>query len=525
MNLVQHYADQAALRLPDKEAVIDGRGAALSYRDLTAGANRLAQALAAHGVRPQDRVALCLQRSPHCIVAILGVLKAGAVYVPLDPRAPAERWSVILQDCRPRTVIADPSTAPALAGLRSADAAAPLVCLGGNPPPGMAECIGAAEIGRYPDLCPILHADPQDLAYILYTSGSSGRPKGVMITHGNVVDYIDWAVRCFGIREQDRILGTAPFHFDMSTFDIHCALKAGATLCIATEDLLLFPEKLTRFMEAQKVTIWKGISSLVMYLARAGIAQPGRLPALTQVLFGGEELPGRYLRQWMLAFPEKKFCNVYGPTETTGISMYHPIDQVPADEERIPLGRPAKGAEILLLAEDRSLCPAGEIGELGIAGAGLGRGYLNDPERTARSFVPHPWRAEEKLYLTGDLARQREDGAFEFLGRKDNQVKIMGYRIDLADIEQAMLRVDGVEETAVLFTPARERDLNELVGFFVADEAVTAGDLTAQLRQRLPAYMLPKRLVRLNRMPRCPRGKINRHDLALFLPAADRPPC
>ncbi len=514
--LVQHYADAAARRRPDKEAVVDGHGA-LGYRELVAAANRLARALAACGVRRHDRVALCQQRSRHVIVAILGILKAGAVYVPLDHKAPPERWRCILEDCRPRAVIGDPATVAALAALGSGDLR-PLFCLGGEPPAATA-CTSAAQIEGFSDSPPDGGGDPEDLAYILYTSGSTGMPKGVMITHGNVLDYIEWATECFAIGERDRILGTAPFHFDMSTFDIHCAMKAAATLCIAGDELLLFPEKLARFMEAQRITIWKGISSLLLYLARAGVLRPERFPTLKQVLFGGEALPTRYLRQWLRTFPDKQFCNVYGPTETTGISMFHPVEQIPADDQqRIPIGKPAKGAEILLLNEDLTLAQAGEIGELGIAGAGLGLGYLHDEEKTARAFIPHPYRPGERLYLTGDLGREREDGLIEFVGRKDRQVKIMGYRIDLQDIEQTMLALAGVEEAAVLFLPSRERDLNELAGFFVADPAVTVPALSAHLRQKLPGYMLPKRLMRLNRMPRCARGKISRQELASILP-------
>jgi D-alanine--poly(phosphoribitol) ligase subunit 1 len=518
--LVQHYADESACRAPDRIAVLDGT-VRLGFDELVASANRLAHCLKNLGVVRQDRVAICLPRSVHCLIAILGVLKADAVYVPIDPKAPAERSNRILEDCRPKVFIGDPTILPRFASFRSQSGGA-VICLGGFSPAisNLAD-VNETELGKYGHHPPCYRNEEADLAYILYTSGSTGRPKGVMISHGNVRNYIDWAADCFAIGATDHILGTAPFYFDMSVFDIFCSLKAGASLCIAKEDLLLFPEKLARFIEAEGITVWKGISSLLMYMERAGIVKVGRMPSLKKVLFGGEALPTRSLIRWMEAFPEKTFFNVYGPTETTGISLYYPVERIPAGEkERIPIGKPGKGAKVYLLNDDGRPVGQEEVGELCIAGSGLGRGYLNDEDKTLQAFITHSIYPGGPIYRTGDLAFCREDGNFEFIGRKDRQVKIMGYRIDLFEIEEAMISLEEVEEAAVIFTSSLEKKLDELVGFYVPRQDLTPAVLADRLRKKLPVYMVPKRLVRLDRMPRCSRGKISRQELSSLVAAA-----
>jgi amino acid adenylation domain-containing protein len=355
---------------------------------------------------------------------------------------------------------------------------------------------------------------PDDPAYILYTSGSTGDPKGVIISHANVRNYIDWAVETFAIQGLDRILGTAPFHFDMSTFDIWCAVKTGATLCLADEGLTLFPEKLLRYMEAEGATIWKGISSLLLYLERSGCLAPERAPALTRILFGGELLPARSLIRWMETFPEKCFYNVYGPTEATGISLYYPLERAPGSPgERVPIGCPCKGMKAMLVDEDLAPVPPGKVGEMWLAGPGLGGGYLNDPDRSDRSFITTCLinGLPERWFRTGDLAFRRADGIFEFVGREDHQVKIMGYRVELGEVEQALHAIEGIREAAVV--AADRNGIAELVAFFQTDGAGDSAYILSRLRDRLPAYMLPRRFFSLNQLPRCGRGKIDRTAL------------
>jgi amino acid adenylation domain-containing protein len=512
-NLLQDYLEPWSA-YPERVAVTDGRRA-ITYGELTESSSRLAGLLVECNVGRGDRVAVCTRRSPDYLWAILGIIRAGAAYVPLDPKAPPERWRKIVDDCAPSALVGDLSSIQAImaAGLT----ALPKILLAPRSKlhdDGMVVAADLEDILAAPAVPPVCGNTSEDLAYILYTSGSTGVPKGVMITHGNVCNYISWAVESFAIRTEDRILGTAPFHFDMSTFDVWCALKTGATLCLADESLTLFPERLLGFMEAERVTIWKGISSLLLYLERAGCLGPGRIPTLNRILFGGEALPARSLIRWMDSFPNKFFYNVYGPTEATGISLYYPVETVPGGPgERIPIGRPCKGMKAILLDEKQMAVREGTTGELYLAGPGLGAGYLNDPDRTAGSFIPLSLDggSTETWYRTGDIAFLRPDGNFEFVGRKDHQVKIMGYRIELGEIEQALHAIEGIREAAVI---AADRDgVAELVAFVHGEGAGDAARILSGLRDRLPGYMLPRRLFQTDSLPRCGRGKIDRTAL------------
>ena len=508
--LLQQYLNGAISRNPQKIAVTDGTSG-ISYGELSVLSNNICHGLRSMGVARQDRVAICLRRSVHFLPAILGTLKADAIYVPLDHKAPAERLAHIIEDAAPQAVICDKATA--LSARQAID-------ISGSRVPIMALCsedevegevVGLERIKTFGGKPPVCLNDRDDIAYILYTSGSTGRPKGVMISHANVQAYIDWACSFFNIGEDDRILGTAPFHFDMSTFDIYCALKVSATLCVADEVQTLFPQRLVEFIEQQQVTLWKGVSSLLMYLARAGVLTRGAMPTLRQVIFAGETLPTRYLVDWMTVFPEITYYNAYGPTETTGVSTCYRIESLPQGPHvRIPIGTPRQGIRVLLLTDDQSEVAAGEIGELCIAGQGLARGYLNDSEKTARAFIESPLnRSGERIYKTGDLARLLPDGNLEYLGRKDRQLKFMGYRIEAEEIEQVLLAIPQIKDAAVDLVKSRLNEgVLELAAFCETEEDIDSTLISAELKKKFPSYMIPRRFIRVAKMPRCERGKI-----------------
>jgi amino acid adenylation domain-containing protein len=476
-------------------------------------------------VRRHDRVALCLPRTPAAIVAILGALKADAAYVPLDPKSPAERQAQVVGDCRPAAIVCDAQTAAATAALvRSVRLDATVVCLDDAPAPAESgpRVVGDAEIAVFSGEPPASRGVDADLAYVLYTSGSTGRPKGVMVTHRNVLDYAGWAVDQFRITAADRVFATAPFHFDMSTFDVFAALHAGARLCVVPESFPMFPPRLLDYLEREGATLWKTVPSLFLYMARTGGLKPGRMPTLTRMLFGGEVLHPRNVAEWMRLFPEKSFYNVYGPTEATGVSLFHAIETPPPDgEARVPIGVPCTNTDAFVLRPDGTRAEAGETGELFLRGAGVAAGYWGDADTTARVFVDNPLRPGrgDRVYRTGDLARQRPDGAYEFLGRVDEQVKYMGYRISTADVEAALMSLPGVEEAAVFLDERSGLVVPELVGLVHCAPGRAEADLARELGRKLPAYMVPKRVVAVPTLPRTDRGKIARRELAALVPA------
>jgi acyl-coenzyme A synthetase/AMP-(fatty) acid ligase len=280
--------------------------------------------------------------------------------------------------------------------------------------------------------------------------------------------------------------------------------------------MLLFPEKLVRFMEEEKVTIWKGVSSLLMYMCRTRVVRPGRIPTLRTVIFAGESLDAQYLAQWMEAFPEKSFYNGYGPTEATGISLCYHVDRIPEPGQPIPIGRPCKGAQVVLVREDGFPTGPNEYGELCISGSCLAKGYLNDSEKTKSCFMPPPPGCEslgDLFYHTGDLARLTNDGNYVFIARKDHQIKWMGYRIEPAEIETNLMAYPKIRDAVVLLASVNKEGLTELTAFFEADEKLDPSTIAQFLAGRLPTYMIPKKLIQMEAIPRNDRGKIARDEI------------
>lgn len=516
-HLAHHYLDHSAKLFPEKIAVTDGR-TSLTFGTLALLSDQLGYFLAGLGISHGKRVVYYLRRDLDCIVSTVGILKSGAAYIPVDQKTPLERWKQIVEDSMPDAIICNAATLEEVIKRISLLNIQPaLICL-----------TPRFELVRSPEklffLEEIMSApsmltfdlSSDDVAYVLYTSGSTGVPKGVMVTHANIRNYIDWAIEYFNITAEDRILGTAPFYFDMSTFDIFCFLAAGATLCVATEGLLLFPEKLVQFIEHENITIWKGVSSLLMYMCRAGVLHPDRMPDLRTIIFAGEPLAPQYLAKWMSTFPAKSFYNGYGPTEATGVSLCYHVKSIPKAGQPIPIGRPCKGAQVILLDEAGLPVRRGEIGELCISGVCLAKGYLNDIEKTNRDFTPPPADCSvlgERIYHTGDLVRQNEDGNYIFISRKDHQVKWMGYRIELSEIETKLMAHPAIRDTVVLLMDTQGTGLTELVALFEAEGQVDARVLSQFLEDRLPAYMIPKRFVQVSALPRNDRGKIARAEI------------
>ncbi len=526
--LVQHYVAESARTAPAKVAACGGPDdEAVTYADLEAGSNRIAHCLRDSGVARQERAILCMARSPRSVCAMLGVLKADAVYVPLAPAQPAVRSRRILEDCDPAAIVCDAAGARSLLPLaREVAPKARVLVLGGAGAGDGESAEGARLCERDVDACsseaPATANIDRDLAYILYTSGSTGRPKGVMISHANIRHYIDWAVDFVGIRAEDELLSTAPFEFDMSTFDIYCAQKAGATLHIIPDELVIFPTAMLDFMEAHGITVWKGASSLLLHLDKLGALTPERVPLLRAVLFGGDRLPAFSLIRWMETFPEKRFYNAYGPTEATGVSACCLISTPPADARAaVPVGRPRAGTELVIIDEDGRPAPAGAQGELCIGGAGVSRGYWGDDDKTRRAFIPHPVTGDPRdpVHKTGDLAFQGPDGNFHLVGRKDDQVKIRGYRVTLGEIGAELSSLPDVLDAALVMSA--RGDEPELVAAVELRAPATPADVQRLLKGRLPHYMVPARIVAVDAVPRNERGKPDRDRLLRLVQRPD----
>ena len=498
---------ERAARRPERRAVVL-RDAALTFGQLEERAGRIGAALVDLGVEPGQPVGLLARKSPDAIAAIFGILRAGGAYVPLDPDTPVLRLERMVERSGMRCLVTvgapeDGGPAPlrAVPGLRELRLSDP----GSGEDADLLASVKPLAPGR---------ATARDLAYLLFTSGSTGEPKGVPIRHENVAAFLDWAVPYFGMTEDDRISGHPPLYFDLSAFDVFGAARAGAELHLVDPESSLLPQKLIELMRDQRLTQWFSVPAVYNLVARYDLLRDETLPDLRRALWCGEVLPSSTLSYWMERLPDVTFTNLYGPTETTIASSYHTVDTRPADAgAAIPIGRACGGEEIFLLDESLALVAPGELGELCIAGTGLSDGYWSDPERTTRAFVEIEVSegSRRRVYRTGDMARLGEDGLLHFHGRQDSQIKSRGYRIELGDIEHALQSLDIVRDCAVVAID-REGLEGKLIccAFVGAARGVDGATVRSALSTLLPAYMLPRRWMELDALPRNLNGKVDR---------------
>lgn len=483
---LHHFFEAQVERTPDAVAVkCDGKS--LTYRDLNERANRLAHYLRKLNVGPEVLVGICLERSLEMLVGILGILKAGGAYVPLDPAYPKDRLEVILADAKARILLTQKTLQKILP-----PQLARLVLLDSDWP----------EIAREPARNPVRNVNSANLDYVLFTSGSTGRPKGVALEHRSAVIFIQWARQAFLPEEVAGTLFSTSFCFDLSVFEIFVPLSMGGTVIIAQNALAL-----PKLRAAGEVTLINTVPSAIAELVRLDAVPP----SVRVVNLAGEALLTALAHQIYDKTEVGKVYNLYGPTEDTTYSTYALV----APGAEVTIGRPLPNTQAYILDNGHQPVPIGVPGELYLAGDGLARGYFGREDLTAERFLPNPHSGQPgaRMYRTGDLARWLEDGNIEYLGRLDNQVKVRGFRIELEEIENVLVKHPGVQAAVVV---AREDNPGDkrLVAYVVpSGPSVPVAGLQNLVRRQLPDYMVPSAFVELNQLPLSPNGKINRRLL------------
>ncbi len=458
-------------------------------------------------------MALLLEKSAEAVIAVYAVLKAGATYVPLDEQAPTARLAYILRDAGVTCVVTSAARARDWERLRAAGAGfSTLVVAGADEPPPAPAGVRAVA-WREAESCPADPLDvptgPDDLAYVLYTSGSTGEPKGVMLSHRNCLAFVEWAADTIELTPEDRLSSHAPLHFDLSTFDLFAASVSGAAVVLVPREASVFPVELARFISDAGITVWYSVPSILTMLTLRGSLSERGLSSLRAVIFAGEVFPTKYLSRLMDLLPRARFYNFFGPTETNVCTWYEVPRPASALPDDLPIGRPIGGVAALVVDEEGNEVDTGGTGELLIRGPTVMHGYLGRPELTAGTLSGS---GLDRTYRTGDLVQLDGDGNLRFLGRRDSQIKSRGYRIELGDVERALNAHEAVTECAVVAVPD-DLITNRLKAFVVAT-GVDASKLVAFCRDRLPRYMVPDEIEFRDSLPKSSTGKIDRRKLA-----------
>jgi amino acid adenylation domain-containing protein len=484
--------DRSVAVNPDRTALEEPPKGAITYRELAVLSDRVRDRLVHLGVQPGDRVGVYMRKSIDAIASILGALKAGAAYVPVDPSAPPARNAYVLHDCSVKVALLEARFGSTLRSelerLGSAPTLVELDGVGGGQP--LNETLVRAD-SRHPALpASTVACTPDDLAYVLYTSGSTGKPKGVMLSHGAAVSFIDWCSEVFAPRPEDRFSSHAPLHFDLSILDLYLAFKHGATVVLIGEEIGKDPLGLATLMAEAQLTIWYSAPSILSLLAQYGNLGQHDYSALRLVLFAGEVFPVKHLRTLKALLPRPRYFNLYGPTETNVCTFYEIPATIP-DERTVPypIGKTCSHLRARVLDAEGSEVVPGAEGELCISGPAVMRGYWNLPEQTARGFVTDPGGV--RWYRTGDIVLEDPDGDYVYLGRRDRMIKRRGYRIELGEIESGLYRHPAVKEAAVI---ALADDAGVRIKAFLSCREGKRPSLVELKRfcaEALPLYMVP----------------------------------
>jgi len=512
LHLLPEAVERAAHHDPEWPAMRFGADT-LTYGDLATRSTQLAHTLLDLGVEKGDRVGIFADKGLFAGIAIYGIMKAGGAYVPLDPNAPLSRNEQIVADGGVDVVVAEPASRDRLfafaatTGIRAA--------VGVEEIEGV-ETLSWGSVETAPEDRP--HADPteHDLAYVLYTSGSTGAPKGVAHTHRSGLAFAEVAAATYGFTHRDRLTNHAPLQFDLSTMDYFSAAVVGATTVIVPEVHTKFPASLSTLLQDEKVTVLYAVPFALTQLLIHGALDKRDLSSIRWVLFGGEPFPPKYLKALMDRLPDATFSNVYGPTEVNGVTYWIVPPIAAGSEEPIPIGRVYDGVEAVVVDEKGSAVTRGGAGELLIRSPTVMRGYWGRPDLDERVFEDRPvdTQVDGVFFRTGDLVREGEAGVFDFLGRRDRQIKTRGYRVELDEVEAALLRHEDVLQGAAYSIPDGQGSQSiAACAVTVPESALTADALLDSLRATLPVYAIPTLMEFRTALPRTSTGKVDRVKL------------
>lgn len=500
ITLVQQYFSESVRKFPDKVAVYCA-GDSITYKELERFSDSFAAKLMVLGVGRGQFVPFFMKKSINSIKAILSILKSDCAYVPIDVNSPPQRLLSIINSTDAKAIVVDEDSRKAIESLLSEEQLPMLIN------------IDDFEVN---DSIAVESQNISiDLAYVLFTSGSTGVPKGVMIPHKAIIDYIDWCVEEYGLTHDDVISNHAPLYFDNSTFDLYTAFKTGASLHLVDEQVNFFITKLLIWLKKYKITVFFCVPSVLTLLLKSRRLKADSLPDLRYLICAGETLPVGVLKSWMDFYPHIEFVNMYGPTEITVDCSFYRIQNKPnAGAVSVPIGVARKNMELFIRNKDGELTQQpGEQGELLVRGAAVAYGYLGDEDKTRQVFIQNPQHDlyHDPLYCTGDLVKMDNLNQFVFMGRADDQIKFSGYRIELGEIEASLCSLPEVAEAVVVFYKSTDGMFDEIGALINFSIELSFDELQVKLNELLPSYMVPRKIKAHNEeFPRTPNGKYDR---------------
>jgi amino acid adenylation domain-containing protein len=479
----------------------------LTYAGLDRRSNRLARFLTGRGVGPGVPVGLHLDKGPEALVAMFGILKAGGCYVPIDPTGPASRAATIVREAGLELLLVDAATA------------------------GMVEGVTALTVEQAVSGCddaPVetVPARGEDPAYVLFTSGSTGVPKGVTLSHRAALAFVRHCVTAFGLTGEDRFSSHAPLHFDLAVLDVFGAVAVGATIVPITGTARVFPTSLASVIAAERITVWYSVPFALSQLAQRGWTDDVEGPGPRVVLFAGEPMPVEDLRLLMRCWPDARWFNLYGPTETNVVTLHQVTAEESATVASLPIGRPWPDTEAIVVGSGGRVLGEGQPGELWVRGPTQMTGYWNDPEKTQGAFADQPDQHGRRFYRTGDHVVRDGDGVLWFHGRADHMVKIRGHRVELGEIESILRRLPALAEAAVFARPGADGDTQLVAVVSAVDPAdpPSTPDLLSHCRAHLPRYMVPEEIRWQDALPRTSTGKLDRQAVEADLSPVPQTP-